>query len=223
MANPVWFPGVIASSSALQGPWQLAPATCPSRTTASRGPGAGLVTACQYVFLLRLRSCRVLRPRGTPGKADAEQNPPRPRPPCSWGLLVAQRLLSRVSEAFIGQVFDVRDVPATFMLHRLGPRNGIPPFAGVLAFVLANTMTAQVTTPSPAPDRLRGPLRLGSPSNGERVERRPEMARARAGPHGPGISHLGPRPRAPGLRADGSSYASAWLLARSPPRASIEA
>lgn len=57
------------------------------------------------------------------------------------------------SLTFIGQVFDVSGMylVATFiLLHRLGPRFGLPPLLSLLAFVLANAalMTAQVTTPS---------------------------------------------------------------------------
>ncbi len=57
------------------------------------------------------------------------------------------------SLTFVGQVFDVSGMylVATFMLlHRLGPRWGVPPPMSALGFVVANgvLMTAQVTTPS---------------------------------------------------------------------------
>jgi dihydroceramidase len=57
------------------------------------------------------------------------------------------------SLTFVGQVFDVSGMylVATFiLLHRLGPRWGVPPLASVVGFVLANgvLMAAQVTTPS---------------------------------------------------------------------------
>lgn len=57
------------------------------------------------------------------------------------------------SLTFVGQVIDVSGMYliATFMLlHRLGPRWGLPPVGSVLAFVVVNAglMTAQVTTPS---------------------------------------------------------------------------
>lgn len=54
---------------------------------------------------------------------------------------------------FLGQVLDVSGMyfVATFiLLHRLGPRFGLPPTGSVAAFVTANAalMAAQVTTPS---------------------------------------------------------------------------
>ncbi len=57
------------------------------------------------------------------------------------------------SLTFVGQVFDVSGMylVATFiLLHRLGPRWGLPPIGSVLGFVAANAvlMAAQVTTPS---------------------------------------------------------------------------
>ncbi|HRB11530.1 MAG TPA: ceramidase domain-containing protein [Vicinamibacteria bacterium] len=57
------------------------------------------------------------------------------------------------SLTFIGQVFDVSGMylVATFiLLHRLGPRFGVPPLVSVLGFVVANglLMAAQVATPS---------------------------------------------------------------------------
>jgi Ceramidase len=54
---------------------------------------------------------------------------------------------------FFGQVLDVSGMyfVATFiLLHRLGPRSGLPPSGSVAAFVTANAalMAVQVTTPS---------------------------------------------------------------------------
>ena len=56
------------------------------------------------------------------------------------------------SFTFVGQVFDVSGMyfVATFiLLHRLGPRLGLPPIGAILGFVVVNAvlMAGQVTTP----------------------------------------------------------------------------
>lgn len=80
--------------------------------------------------------------------------------PAEGWLLVASLVIVGLGSAFyhasltfVGQVIDVSGMYliATFMLlHRLGPRWGLPPVGSVLVFVVVNAglMTAQVTTPS---------------------------------------------------------------------------
>ena len=143
----------------LAGPWQSwRPATCLPDDCFCEALRGGLVrqpanTWSSFAFVLAAFWVTARYAR----KADAEREP---LPLAEASLLVGSLVLVGLGSAFyhasltfIGQVFDVSGMYliATFMLlHRLGPRTGIPPFAGVLAFVLANgaLMTAQVTTPS---------------------------------------------------------------------------